>query len=290
MWKVQLKSSKEHCASDVERLENAIFPECVAVTWQEQREIQQNQDWLIEALYADEPDAADLAPLLSASDASDIQIEKVPDVDWVAENQRTFQPLRVGRFLVADHQHMNEIGSGETLILVDAGAAFGTGHHGTTLGCLEALVALAKLDRPNRILDLGTGSGILAIASAKLWRAPVLATDLDPVAVCVATENARVNDVASLIRTARANGFRHRVIMQSAPFDLIVANILARPLCQLAAAFPRHLSSRGQVILSGLVIDQEPMVLSAFRSAGLFLDSRIRSEEWSTLILSRTRH
>lgn len=214
-----------------------------------------------------------------------LEREQVPDIDWVAHSLEGLKPVRAGRFFVhgshdRDKRRANDIG-----IEIDAGLAFGTGHHGTTSGCLDMMGEVIRRERPRNALDLGTGSAVLAIGVAKLAPIPVLATDIDPVAVAVAHDNVVKNGVVARVRTATATGFHHPAMRIAAPFDLIVANILARPLMQLAPQMRRHLAPGGSLILSGILESQRDKVLAAYRVQGLFHHKTLRREGWVTLHL-----
>ncbi len=179
--------------------------------------------------------------------------------------------------------------TGAIPIRIEAGLAFGTGHHETTALCLAALLRLSKTRRFGHVLDLGCGTGILAIAAAKLLHVPVLATDIDPVAVAVARENVRANAVLAFVRTVLADGLVHPAIDQAQPFDLVFANILAGPLAKLAPGLSRRLKRGGVVIMSGLLRDQERLVVSAGLLQGLRLLAVLRNGPWSALVLQNAR-
>jgi ribosomal protein L11 methyltransferase len=197
--------------------------------------------------------------------------------------------VRAGRFFVYGAHDAGAVPAGVIPIRIEAGLAFGTGHHETTALCLQALSRLAKQRRFDHVLDLGCGTGVLAMAAAKLWRQIVLATDIDPVAVEVARENARANRVAPLVRAAVADGLTHPAIARMAPFDLVLANILAMPLAQLAPALSAGVAPRGVAVLSGLLRNQENFVLSFYRVQGLKLREALRDGPWSALVLERGR-
>lgn len=201
--------------------------------------------------------------------------------DWVAEVQASFRPIRAGRYFVHGSHIDDTPQVGLIPILMDAGAAFGTGEHETTSGCLLALDALAKSHRFSRVLDMGCGSGILAIAAAKSWSCRADAVDIDEVSVRVARENMALNGVTVPVRCWRSDGFRG----VRGQYDLIIANILARPLMDMAGDLKRHLKPGGYVVLSGLLVRQEPMVLWAHRAHGLRLLRRYRRNGWSALVL-----
>ncbi|WP_367718587.1 50S ribosomal protein L11 methyltransferase [Nitratireductor sp. GISD-1A_MAKvit] len=216
-----------------------------------------------------------------------VEREVVPDMDWVSHSLEGLRPVRVGRFLVHGSHDRQLQRIGDIAIEIDAGLAFGTGHHGTTAGCLNALVDILKSERPRNALDLGTGSAVLAIAVAKAARIPVLATDIDPVATGVARANVRLNGVPSLVETHTAPGFHHNIFARKKPFDLIVANILARPLMALAPDMARHLTSGGSLVLSGILERQRRAVVAAYGGQG-FRHVRTQAREgWVTIHLKR---
>jgi ribosomal protein L11 methyltransferase len=237
----------------------------------------------LEALYDAEPDAAFLSGLLGLA----VTAEPLPDQDWIRLSQEGLPPVRAGRFFVYGAHDAGAVPRGVMPIRIEAGLAFGTGHHETTALCLSALSDLAKRRRVRHALDLGCGTGVLAIAAAKLWHRPVLATDIDPVAVEVTRGNARSNEVAPLIRAHTADGFAHPGIAAEAPFDLILANILAGPLTLLAPGLARALAPGGTAILSGLLRWQEELVLSFYRAMGLRLVRTARQGPWSALVLTK---
>jgi len=213
--------------------------------------------------------------------------EAVPDVDWVALSLEGLKPVRAGRFFVHGAHDRQKRRSGDIAIEIEAGLAFGTGHHGTTAGCLEVLEEVARRERPRNALDLGTGSAVLAIALAKFSHIPVLATDIDPVATRVAADNVRLNGVSSLVETATAPGFHHPVFSRRGPFDLIVANILAKPLMRLAPQMARHLTPSGSIVLSGILERQRNAVLAAYAGQKFRHVRTLEREGWVTLHLKR---
>ena len=211
----------------------------------------------------------------------------LPDVDWVAESHKALPPVAVGRFFVHG-SHVTEIpAAGRIPILIDAATAFGTGRHESTRGCLLALSALARKRAVRRPLDMGCGSGLLAIAMARLWRRPVLAVDNDRQAVAVTRENAGLNGVRPLVRARLGEGYRGPEVARRGPYDLIVANILAGPLAAMAPELARHLAPGGVAVLSGLLSRQQVSVLAAHRAQGLRLAARIDLGDWTTLVLRR---
>ncbi|AGB45803.1 ribosomal protein L11 methylase [Mesorhizobium australicum WSM2073] len=216
-----------------------------------------------------------------------VQREALPDIDWVARSLEGLKPVRAGRFFVHGAHDSRKRHSGELAIEIEAGLAFGTGHHGTTAGCLEMLEKVVRREHPRNALDLGTGSAVLAIAVAKLAHIPVLATDIDPVAVKVAAANARLNHVKGLIETVTAPGFHHPIFARRAPFDLIVANILARPLMRLAPQMAGHVTLGGSIVLSGILDRQRDAVISAYVGQNIRHVSTLHREGWVTIHLKR---
>jgi ribosomal protein L11 methyltransferase len=246
-------------------------------------------EWRLDA-YSQAPRLTpDLSARLTLAAASrggelvEIREARLPDRDWLAENQLAFPPVRVGGFFVYGSHHRGGVPAGAIGIMLDAATAFGTGEHPSTRGCLTALETLAR--RPiYHPLDIGTGTGILAIAAAKLLRSRVLASDIDAGSVAVARHNVMRNGVANLVRVGHASDY-HGQALRRRGYDLVLANILARPLAVMAADLARHLAPGGRAVLSGLLQRQEPIVLAPHRSLGLALEKRIVIEGWSTLVL-----
>ena len=216
-----------------------------------------------------------------------VEREALPDIDWVARSLEGLMPVRAGRFFVHGAHDRGKRHSSDLAIEIEAGLAFGTGHHGTTAGCLEMLEQVVLRERPRNALDLGTGSAVLAIALAKLAHIPVLATDVDPVAVRVAAANARLNHVKALVETVTAPGFHHPIFARRAPFDLIVANILARPLMRLASEMALHIRLGGSLVLSGILDRQRDAVVSAYVGQSFRHVRTLHREGWVTIHLKR---
>jgi ribosomal protein L11 methyltransferase len=216
-----------------------------------------------------------------------IEREVIPDVDWVAKSLEGLKPVRAGRFLVHGSHDRDKVRSGDIGIEIDAGQAFGTGHHGTTAGCLEVIDSVMRSRTIRNALDLGTGSGVLAIAVRKLKNIPVLATDIDPIATRVAAENVRTNGIANGIVTKTAPGFHSTAFSEHGPFDLIIANILARPLIRMAPKLTDNLAAGGTVILSGILASQRWKVLSAYNGQKLRHVRTIWRNGWVTIHLDR---
>jgi ribosomal protein L11 methyltransferase len=218
---------------------------------------------------------------------AEIAREELPDIDWIAKSLEGLKPVRAARFVVHGSHDRGKLRPGEIAIEIDAGQAFGTGHHGTTAGCLEVISDVMRSRRVRRVLDLGTGSGVLAIAARKLAPVSVLATDIDPVAIRVARENVRLNGIASGVALETAPGFHSTAFGRHGPFDLIIANILARPLMRMAPQLAARLAPGGDVILSGILASQRWKVLAAYNGAGLRHVRTIWREGWVTIHLDR---
>lgn len=215
-----------------------------------------------------------------------ISREIIPDVDWIAKSLEGLKPVRAGRFIVHGSHDRDKVRENDVAIEIDAGQAFGTGHHGTTAGCLEVIDKVLRARTVRNALDLGTGSGVLAIAVRKVRKIPVLATDIDPVAVGVARENVRRNGIANGIRVETAPGFHSPAFREDGPFDLIIANILARPLMKMAPELGHHLAPGGSVILSGILAAQRWKVIAAYNGAGMRHLSTIWRNGWVTMHLT----
>jgi ribosomal protein L11 methyltransferase len=214
-------------------------------------------------------------------------LEPMPDIDWVRRNQESFPPMRIGRYFIHGSHIATPVPAGAIGLLIDAATAFGTGEHATTHGCLLALDRLVRRGKRRRILDMGTGTGILAIAAAKSWRVPVLACDIDRNSVRVAAENVGLNEVAGLVACRPSDGYAAPAVRAGAPYDLISANILARPLAAMAPDLARSLAPGGVAILSGLLAGQEPYVAAAHRAQGLAFTGRIARKGWHTLVFAK---
>ena len=287
-----------------------------------------NDAWLVEIHFREAPDEAAVRKMIAedagAAAAGALTFDQVAAEDWVAASLAGLKPVIAGRFIVHGAHDRARIAPNSIGIEIEAALAFGTGHHGTTRGCLVALDALAKrkisrrhpevrakrastgggrssfegrLRRPpqdddvrrvgRRILDLGTGSGVLAIAAAKIFRTPVLATDIDPVAVAAARGNARLNRAGAWIETIRANGATTLRIRMRAPFDLVFANILVGPLMRMATPIVRLAAPGARIVLSGLLPGQANAVLAIYRAQRLTLERKIRLDGWVTLVMRR---
>ena len=247
--------------------------------------------WDVTVHFAEPPDQPLVRELVANAAgrevAESIVFDTVEAKDWVKASLEDLVPVPAGRFVVHGQHDRERIAPNKIGIEIEAALAFGTGHHGTTRGCLLLLDHVLKAWRPRRILDLGTGTGVLAIAAAKALHVKVLASDIDPLSVQVAGENARLNVSGHLVQAIRATGFSAPQFAAAAPFDLVLANILANPLRQLAGPMARHLAPSALVILSGLLTHQAPGVIAAYRARGLVPVRHLRIEGWSSLLLRK---
>ena len=249
--------------------------------------------WHVAIHFREAPHEAQLRALVkvAAGDvaAHSLTIEPLAAADWVAQSLADLRPIRVGRFLIHGAHDRGRLRANDTGIEIEAALAFGTGHHGTTRGCLAALNMLTKERRLRRVLDIGTGSGILAIASAKTFQTRIVASDIDRRAVNVARLNSRLNRVASLVVFAHGAGTGTRAISTGAPYQLIFANILLSTLTRLAVPLRKLVAPGGRIVLSGLLPSHANAALSVYRAQGLTLERRITLDNWVTLVMRRKR-
>jgi ribosomal protein L11 methyltransferase len=247
--------------------------------------------WLVEAYFGFEPNEESLRELVAAAAGEDaarrVEFGLTEKRDWVANSLAGLAPVRAGRFLVHGAHDRAALKANDVGIEIEAGLAFGTGHHGTTRGCLLHFDRLLKRRRPRRVLDVGCGAGVLAIAAAKVLERKVWLGDLDPVAVEVASANARLNGVAAHCRPLLSRGVENRLMREGARYDVVFANILAKPLRLLAPSLAAVTARDGDAIVSGLLYADVPGVLAAWRAQGFFLRQRIDLEGWASLRLSR---
>lgn len=248
--------------------------------------------WRVEGVKQVGVGEADLASALAIAavmtgEAPAVERSATEADGWLARTYASFPEQLIGRFFSVRGTHLSGPPTPNRITLIlDAGLAFGTGEHGSTRGCLVALESVARR-RPHRILDMGTGSGILAMAAARLMNRPVLATDIEPWAVRVANENAALNGVAHLVTTKLADGWRDPTVRSGGPYDLVFANILARPLCLMARDLALNLAPNGTAILAGLLANQARWVLSVHRAQGLRLERMLPQGPWTTIVLRK---
>ncbi len=240
--------------------------------------------------FLEAPDEAGLAVLAAAFGARPFAVSRVDDRDWVAQVQRELTPIEAGRFVLYGAHDSHRVPSNKLGLRIEAAMAFGTGHHASTRGCLLLLDRLVRLDlRPRRVADIGCGTGVLAMAAARAWRVPAVATDIDPVAVWTAKANVAANGLTPWVRVGEAAGLRGELLRASAPYDLVFANILAAPLKRMAADLARHLAPGGRAILSGLMRTQAQGVEAVHADHGLARVDRIDLGEWTSLMLRRLK-
>jgi ribosomal protein L11 methyltransferase len=287
LWRLELRVALNDAAVFSEVLENIA----VAVSWDTPDGACQAT---LHAYFSTEPDIVQVrVALADAAEALNTampvtDILWLPPRDWLAANREDFPPLDVGRFHVRGSHQEGRPPAGLIVICLDAATAFGSGRHATTAGCLLAVQDIARRRNPKRVLDMGCGSGILAIAMARLWPGSnVTSADVDAEAVRVTAENAHRNGVALRIIPVVSNGYRASTVRASAPYDVIVANILANPLKKMASDLACALAPGGLAVLSGLLLRDAPAVLAAHRSCGLHLVSRIVIDDWATLTISK---
>lgn len=271
---------------------SSLEEEAVSVSW-----VKVKEGWELQWVFPSPAPVKKLAALMSKHSGhsfkeSDFRVEDIPETNWLEESYRQFPPFEIENFFIFGSHYDGKIPKGKIPLQIDAATAFGSGEHGTTRGCLEAILYLhAQGLKPKHILDMGAGSGILGIAAYKLWKKPVLAVDIDKEATRVACHHRKINSVPAGTKgmtCATGDGYAARPVKSQAKgFDFIIANILAGPLVIMAADLSKNLSKGGYTILSGLLVEQEKDVLAAHKAAGLTVEKRITHGEWRTLILRK---
>ncbi len=283
--RLHYKSPKRDAEKQYELLDHAFEDEAfpLAIT-----EIDEANAIYEVSLYVDELEKNSVLPRFArvlGINENNIEIEVLPDIDWVSHSLEGLNPVRAGRFFVHGSHDRDKVKPGDLAIEIDAGQAFGTGHHGTTVGCLELIADVMEHEKPQNALDLGTGSGILAIGIALIKPIRILATDIDPIAIKVAKENFALNGVAKTITAITATGLDDEEIKKRVPFDLIVANILANPLIELAPQMVPALKKGGSIVLSGILEEQHDRVVKAFEAAGAKYIKTLHHEGWVAIHL-----
>ena len=247
--------------------------------------------WIVEVYFGAAPDEANVRSLVAAAAgeaaAARVEFGRVAQRDWVASSLEGLSAVRAGRFLVHGAHDRARVKPNDIALEIEAALAFGTGHHGTTRGCLTFLDRICKTRRPRRILDVGTGTGVLAIAAAKLLKQSVAAGDIDPISVAATASNARLNGAGAWLKPVTATGVAHPALQAGGPYDVILANILARPLRALAPALTRLAAPGAEIVLSGLLGRDAAGVLSAYRAQGFTLVRRLDIDGWVSLLLKR---
>ncbi|HEY0213435.1 MAG TPA: 50S ribosomal protein L11 methyltransferase [Paenirhodobacter sp.] len=247
-----------------------------------------SERWEIGAYFLERPNDLVLDLLSAAYGATPFVISELPETDWVAHVKRELTPVVAGRFFVYGGHDADKVPADSVPLLIEAAMAFGTGHHGTTLGCLTALDRLERAGlQARKVADIGCGTAVLAMAAAKIWPETVLASDIDPVAVETAAANVRANGLEGRVICVEAAGFAHPALLDGAPYDLIFANILKAPLIALAPDMGRNCAPGGHVILSGILHDQADEVVTAYHAQGFATAARDEFGDWTTLVMRR---
>ncbi len=245
--------------------------------------------WEVGAYFTEAPDETELALLQVAFGAKPFAVSELPEVDWVSKVKRELSPVQAGRFFVYGSHDADQVPADSEPLLIEAAMAFGTGHHGTTLGCLKALDRLANEGFVGaNVADVGCGTAVLGMAAARIWANPVMASDIDQVAVDVAEANVKANDLVDRVLCVEAAGFDHPDLIAKAPFDLVFANILKAPLIMLAPDMGNYIAAGGHAILSGILNEQADEVVAAYQAAGFDVHTREEIGEWTTLTLTRS--
>jgi len=289
LWRIEIRVP----AQAVGAFEAALEPFCMTLSTMLIDPDKPDGAWRLEGFSGADPDQwAIIRAFAKAADATGIdppkpKIDLVPPTDWVAENLADFPPLRLGRYFIHGSHFGGAPPAGSVAIQLDPGPAFGSGEHPSTAGCLMALDQLARKHRFRRPLDLGCGSGILTLALAKTWRAPVVACDIDDEAVRVTSGNAALNGVKQLVLARSGPSYQTPAVAKAKPFDLIVANILARPLKEMAGDLAAALSPKGVCVLSGLFRRDGRLVIQAHRARGLRLIRTVILSDWITIVMGR---
>jgi ribosomal protein L11 methyltransferase len=282
---VQIVARGPHAAARAAEAAIDADPLLEAATYSIIEEDEARGVWRIDAFPTLPSEARRFAAILAQHPALRTTTQRLADADWLAMALSGLPPVRAGRFFVYGVHDRGRVPNHAVGLRIEAGAAFGTGHHGTTVGCLIAYHDLLKRRRFKRVLDVGAGTGVLAIAAARTGSAVTVGTDIDPVSVRIARGNAKVNRAAS--RFAPADSLDHRLVSRAAPYDLVFANILARPLVHLSQDIRRALRPGGTAILSGLLRVQARHVLAAYLARGFHLERRLNRDAWATLVLCR---
>ena len=285
-YKLSLTGPKDALENATIRLTDVLYPPADAVSVTKADDVAADSEtlWRLEAYFSGAPDIGAVNEMLVDLAVSELAIEELPDIDWVAHALEGLGVVEAGRFVLFGSHDADKLNieDGQIPIRIDANQAFGTGHHPTTTGCLELLSRFAGAPAQS-VLDLGCGSAVLSIAAARLWDVEVLASDIDEKSIDIAQENIELNGVADLVSAIAADGFADPRIKVRAPYDFIFANILAGPLVEFAPAMAAHLDRAGRVMLAGLMAEQESDVRDAYEKAGFKLLNRLDHDTWPVL-------
>jgi ribosomal protein L11 methyltransferase len=283
LWQIRIEFALK--PDDARRLEiEAVMEELGTAL----SSFEEGKGWRMETIAEAKPRVAEVRAALKPFGVT-ATIDKLPQKNWVLVSRKGLPPIKAGPFFIHGEHDRDKRPSRGIVLEIDAGVAFGTGRHETTMGCLKALLRLKKTHKFKRILDVGTGTGILAFAAWHLFGQKVIAGDNDKDAVRVAKENAEINGLKKHIRILLSDGYKAKPIRDHAPYDLITANILANPLIALAPSLARNLARNGRAVLSGLLNEQAKDVLAAHQAVGLELDFRLRLGDWSVLVLKKAK-
>ena len=285
LFTITLKQPLTCSDSEIMDMASILEDEAISTSWEKNKKA-----WDLMWLVDFRPNATQIAKRLKVK-SSDLKIDPVADTNWLEQSYRQFPPFKIADFFIYGSHYKEKIPAKTLPLQIDAATAFGSGEHGTTKGCLEMLARMKEMGiKPKNILDMGTGSGILAIGAYRLWKKPVLAVDNDPESVRVTQRHRSMNKIPAGeagISAACGDGYKTRKVKQLKPFDLVIANILAGPLIEMAPELEAVLKAKGYVILSGLLRDQEKAVLDAHKKLGLKKIARIVHEDWCALLLQK---
>lgn len=291
-YRIRFKIPTEKTAFILNLIEEASCPDAVATGEIAEGKAPQKGLEAVELLYQEKPDTHILFNIFTDNNITptEYMMDILSNEDWVTASLRELPAVTSGRFMVHG-SHCRPIYKPACFTLeIDAGLAFGTGHHETTAGCLAALTYLSKFYTPQTIADIGTGTGVLAMAAVKLWRKNVIATDIDSIAVRVTKNNVIKNNMHPYITSKTVSGVNAPIVQKNAPYDLLIANILARPLMGMSGSFAKVIKKQGYIILSGLLWRQVAMVSYAYKSHGFILHKAFQFGEWASLILQKKKN
>ena len=291
-YRIRFRIPKDKAPLILTLIEEITGPDSIAIGELAEGKMPEKGIENVELLYQHKPNEVQILEIFSSQDIqpSFYEVDTLEDQDWVTASLRELPPVTAGRFYVHGTHCKPEYNTGLIDLEIDAGLAFGTGHHETTEGCLFALSYLSKFFKPKTIADIGTGTGVLAMASVKLWGKKVIATDIDDVAVRVTKSNIQKNNLGPYIRTKTVNGVEDPLVQKNAPYDLLIANILARPLIGMSGSFAKVVAKRGYIILSGLLWRQRDEVYHAYKKHGFVKHKAFRFGGWGCLVLQKGKN
>ena len=288
-YRIRFRMLKEKAPMTLTLIEELTGPDSIAIGELAEGKMPEEGIENVELLYQDKPNEAQILEIFAGQGVTPTyyELDTLEDQDWVTASLRELPPVTSGRFYVHGTHCKPEKKTGLIDLEIDAGLAFGTGHHETTEGCLFALSYLAKFFKPKTIADIGTGTGVLAMAAVKLWGKKVIATDIDDIAVRVTKSNIKKNGLSPKIRTKVVNGVGDPLVQKNAPYDLLIANILARPLIGMSGDFAKVVAKGGYIILSGLLWRQRDEVYHAYKKHGFVKHKAFRFGGWGCLVLKK---